>query len=1030
MIIKSLIEFGLKKPVLNHVMLTAVIILAFFSYLKIPKEIFPVSVLDVVSITGSYSGSSSDMLDKIAVDNIENELIALSSIDKINTIVKNGMFKINAQLKKDIKVSDTLDDIKDIVSMSKKDLPSDMEEPTVKVLKQSFPLITVALYSSNISNEKLLNIAKKVKNRLMKVDNLVDIYIWEDSKKELLIKFDENKIEAYGLNKLSVINTISSISTIFPIGKIKDKSNHYYLSTFNGEKNIKNIENMILKIDNKNIYLKDIATIKLGLSDSSTKSHFNSKPNISIGINKGKKGDAVELVKKIKNILENEYQKNYDNLDFDTYSDTSVWIKNRLNTVVSNILFGLFLLFLAITFFINIRISIIVAIGIPTSFFIGLILLNYLDYSLNMLTLLGALIALGMLVDEAVVVAENIYRHMEMGKDKLQACIDGAMEIYPAILAATATTILTFLPILIMDGQTGNFIKVLPILISILLLSSLLEAFYFLPLHAKQLLKIDSKTKKSDLIWIKFKSIYMNILNIALKGKYISIFILVITIFFITFILVKKSKFVFMPPFDTTQIYITGSSGIDKTLEQTEKLAYKVEKKLMKNVDFNKDVDSISSIIGLKLDGKNLPQIEEYYFHIFINLYERAPDNFFNKYINPYLSPKYDDSNMIRKRPAQEIKDEILLKLESFIKNNNFKELNIFVPQTGIVTNDIEISLNGNKDNILKATKNIKNTLSKINGVSNIIDDSSIGNIELKFKVNDYGKQLGITETMILSQLRPFYFKGAYSKMFDDKGIVNIIIQSINKDILSSIYKFNIELINGKKVLLKDIVTIVKQNAFTKIIKENNKRITTITASISNITSSEVYEKLNPLLESLKKEVNINIKGEEAENQKVQKEMLEAFLLGLLLIFIVLVIMFDSIVKPFIILSTIPLSLFGVLIGHSLLNVDIGMPSLIGIVGLAGVIVNDGILMMDFIKKSNSIEELKHYSLLRLRPILITSFTTILGLSTLIFLASGQALILQPMAISLGFGLLGATILNLYYIPMVYRIIYLNKSNH
>ena len=191
---------------------------------------------------------------------------------------------------------------------------------------------------------------------------------------------------------------------------------------------------------------------------------------------------------------------------------------------------------------------------------------------------------------------------------------------------------------------------------------------------------------------------------------------------------------------------------------------------------------------------------------------------------------------------------------------------------------------------------------------------------------------------------------------------------------------------------------------------------------------SEVFEKMDNEIKELRRDVKLVIKGEQEENEKVQKEMAQAALMAIVLIFMALVWMFDSFLKPLIILSTIPLSILGVLIGHLIMGINISMPSLIGMVGLSGVIVNDGIIMMDFIKKAKSVGELVHYSKMRLRPILLTSITTVLGLGTLIFFSSGQALILQPMAVSLGFGILWATILNLYYVPMVYRIIYLRKS--
>ena len=1027
--IKNLIEFSLRKPLLNHFFLLFILLLSVFSYLKIPKEIFPPSVLDAITINGQYSGASSEILDKIAVSQIEDELLSLSSADKISSTIKNGSFSINIELKAGYKAKDVLDDVKDIVTKIKADLPSDMDEPTVKSVEFAFPLITVAVYSqdNNHSKEYLIQIAKEIKSKVMQLKDLSQVSVLGESDKELLISFDDEKINAYGLNKTSVINTISSLSSIFPIGIIKDSTRHYYLSTFNGEKDIEKIRNTILKIDGKTIYLKDIANIKFTLGDVANISHFNANTNIAVGINKGLSGDAIELVKQIKQITK-EFEAKYTDLDFDTYIDTSIWIKNRLNTVVSNILFGLILLFIALCVFINIRIAIVIAIGIPTSFMIGLISAEYMGYSLNMLSLLGALIALGMLVDEAIVVAENIYRHLEMGKDRFTAARDGALEMFPAVLTATATTIFAFLPILLMTGEVGKFMQILPIMISILLLSSLLEAFFFLPLHAKEILIVNKSERKSHKIWEFNYNLYGNILAFLLKGKYITIFLMVTLIILFSVIIFKNQKFVFMPSFDSTQIYITGSVGVGKKIEQTEELVLELEKKMLKSLDFKNSISSISSVTGMKLDGKNLPHYEEFYFHIFVNLHENAADNFFDRYINPYLSPKYDDSNMIRNVSAQEIEEELKKILESYIKSDKYEELNIFVPQTGIVKNDVEIAISGKKEDVEIAVKKLQDALGKVQGVSNIADDSIIGNYELKFKLNSYGNSLGITEEAILNQLRPFYFKGTYSKMFDDKGIIDIIFESQHKDILESLDNFSILTSSNQKVLLKDVVEFIKVPAYSQIFKENNEQIISVTASLDTITSTELYEAINDEIIELRKSVKLDIKGEQKENEKVQKEMGQAALIAIVLIFMALIWMFDSVVKSLIILTTIPLSILGVLIGHLIMGINVSMPSLIGMVGLAGVIVNDGIIMMDFIKKAKNIKELLEFAKMRLRPILLTSITTILGLATLIFFASGQALILQPMAVSLGFGILWATVLNLYFVPMLYRIIYLRKA--
>ncbi|MGB5867129.1 MAG: efflux RND transporter permease subunit [Arcobacteraceae bacterium] len=1027
--IKAIIKFGLEKPILNHMLLLFIFILTIFSYLNIPKEIFPISSLGSVSITGSYVGASSDMLDVMAVEKIEDELSSLSEADTISTVVKSGYFNINVKLKRQYKPIDVLDDIKDIVTKTKENLPSDMDEPIVKEVTQSFPLITVAIFGDKTKTQ-LLTIADTIKSRLSHFEDLVSIDIWGDSDKELQITFDEAKIAAYNLDKTTLINVISQNSSIFPAGIIKDVGTHYYLSSQNGEKNLEKLQNTILKIGEVKIYLKDVATIEYKLADVNNISHFNGKPNISIGINKGNSGDAISLVKEIKEVLKEEAA-NYSDIQFDTYTDTSVWIKNRLNTVVSNILFGIILLSIALFFFINARIAFVVAIGIPTSFMIGLISAEQMGYSLNMLSLLGALLALGMLVDEAIVVGENIYRHLEMGKDKMSAALDGAYEMYPAVLTATATTIFAFLPILLMSGETGVFMRILPIMISVLLLSSLVEAFFFLPLHAKQTFLANKEGKRADNIWDKNKKLYKLILDFVLKWKYSAVIILVSFILISSVLLFKTLKFEFMPKFDTTQVYISGSVGVGHSIEETEQIVLKLEKKLLANFALGDDLDSISSVIGIKLDGKQLPQNEEFYFQLFVNLQESAPVNIFDTYINPILSPKYDDTDMTRTKTAQSMADAMRKTLQKEINSKEFAELKVYVPGAGIVSNDIELAVSGkNETKVLEAISKLKTELNKIAGVSNVSDDILLGNIDLKFEVNRYGQNLGFNETNLVNVLKPYYFKASFSKMYDEDGIVDIIFQSKNKDKLGSLNNFEVSVPNStQKVLLKDVVIFKNIPILSQIFKEDGVRVKSITASLNTTTSDEVYALLQPTIDELSKTVLIDIKGEQKENKKIKEEMGQAFIIALVLIFISLVTMFDSIVKSLVILSTIPLSILGVLAGHFIMGLNLTMPGLIGMVGLAGVIVNDGIIMMDFIQKAKDIEDMKRLALLRLRPILLTSLTTILGLSTLIFFASGQSLILQPMAVALGFGILWATILNLYYVPMIYRILYLRKEN-
>lgn len=1038
--IRSFVTFAIDRPIINHILLVFMLLLSIFSYQNIPKEIFPPAELDQVSITGGYPGASADVLDKMVVKNIEDELGSISEIDNIDTTIQNGLFFINADIKTGSDNQLVLSDVKDVIATIRRDLPSDMDEPIAKIAVHDFPLLLVAI-SGERPKKELLDIAEDIKSRLSAYKDLSGITIRGDADDEVLVHVDEQKLIAYGLPKEAVFRTIGTLSSIFPIGTIEQKGSHLYISTINGEKSAKALEETLITVGGKRIRMGDIATVSFGLGDSSEISHFNGVRNISVNINKTKEGNAIALSKEIKAMLA-EVEKTYEGVTLEAYTDTSIWIKNRLNLVSSNILFGLILVFLALFMSVNYKIATVVAIGIPASFMITLIGADQIGYSLNMLTLLGALIALGMLVDEAIVVAENIFRHMEMGKSPREAAIDGSVEMFPAVLTATMTTVFAFLPLLILSGQMGMFMKVLPVMISILLVSSLFEAFYFLPLHSKELFTMrdaDQKHTKND-FWVRMDRIYEGILGRMLEKKKRSLALLVGGILLATVGMMSITRFQLFPEFDSTQIYLNGKVDVNYQLEDTEEVVTQIEEQLLEYYGEG-EVSSITSVVGLFLNSDQTFETGDNLFHIFINLHEKAPENFFDTYLNPIFSLEYDGSDMIREGKAQEIaqatQKEVINRLRELKAPNGeklFSQINLFVPQTGIVGHDIEIGLSSvDEAQKLEALQRLKSELAKIEGVYDIADDAKEGVKELKLRVNEYGQMLGITEAYLTSELKGLFLKGEYGKMFDETGLVRLRIEDPNKDRRLKVSSVTLTTPDGQSVVrLDEVCDFTYKKSFVKIFKEDGKRVSSVTARVDSnrVLATEVMEQIRPLLGLFEEEgLKVIIKGEEKENKQMKREMTQAALIAIFLIFIALVWMFNSLVLPLIIVSTIPLSIVGALIGTYLMGINLTMPGVMGLIGLAGVVVNDGLIMLSFIKGSKDYPELMEKAGHRLRPIMLTSVTTVLGLFTMIFFASGQALIIQPMAISLGFGIAWATVLNLYYVPLMYAVIYKVKSD-
>ncbi len=1029
--IRKFIEFAIDKPLLNHMLLGFIMLLSIFAYINIPKEIFPPMTMDKVSITGGYVGTSADILDKMVVKSIEDDLQNIDDLDVITTSIRNGSFSISVDIKPGSDNASVLNDVKDILSTVRKDLPADMAEPIAKLKTHAFPLVLIAI-AGDVQKDELLLKADELKSQLSRLKDLSDISIRGDADEELVITIDEKKLQAYGLQPVLAIQALEKISSIFPVGTIKEKGSHLYISTFNGEKNKESIEDTIINVSGYRVRIGDIANVSFELSDEIELSHFNGHRNISVNVTKSKDGNAISLVKDIREILKENSLK-YPEFKYEIYTDTSVWIKNRLNIVFSNIIFGLILVSIAMLIFINKGIAIVVAIGIPVSFMIGLIVSELLGHSLNMLSLLGALIALGMLVDEAIVVAENIYRHMEEGMDRREAAIVGSIEMFPAVLTATLTTVFAFLPMLLLSGEMGTFIKIIPIMITVLLLSSLFEAFFFLPLHAHDFLKVSKDGSFTKRLWKKLHSWHSKVLHFVFKRKWASLILIVVSIFALTFILVKNSKFQLFPDFDTTQVYVIGKVNINSELKDTEKVVTTIEKSLIAKLDKD-DVSSVTSVIGFRMDAKNRVETGENFFHIFVDLHERAPSNVFDTYISPLFSFGYDKNVLIRKHDAKEIAKILEEVVKPFRKLKDgettvYEELVVRVPGAGVVAHDIEVSLSGkNEKSTLEGLKYLEDELSKIEGVKDISNDADIGEKELKLRVNSYGQRLGFNEELISNELRAYYLKGEYGKMFNESGLVRIKIESGANEKLSSISTMEVRVPSTDQFIeLKEVCDFIIIQGFVELKKEDGIRIRSLFASLDKavITSTEVMNKIAPAFEKLKNDgFTVDIKGEEKENNKNKIEMLQSAVIAIFLIFITLVWLFDSIKKSLIVISTIPLVLFGVYFGHLIMGLNMTMTGMIGIVGLAGVVVNDGLIMVSFIKDAEDTEDLMKKAKKRLRPILLTSLTTVLGLLTLIFFASGQALILQPMAVSLGFGIAWATVLNLVYVPLLYAVTY------
>ncbi len=1019
-----MIKFFLNNPKMNYALFVLIAFLGIYSYTHTPKEIFPTFDLDKIKISGSYAGTSIDIMDKIAVREIEDRVKGLEGIDDMTSAITPGSFVIILDVIKGVNKYNLADKVKDAVADAKQNFPDDMNDPKVTVLNTTKALLTLSVSSSKKSLSQLKDIADSVKTKVLGVKDVSDVTVYGDSDMYYNILIDEKKLEALGINKTAFLAALGNISYIFPVGKIEGKSKHFYISTYNGAKTAKEMKDTIISIGGKKIYLSDVAIVQKRYEDSTTFSTINTKPSLNLAITQTEDGNALVATKNIEK-LKKQLEKKYKNVTFTISDDNSSKIKDRLNVVISNILFGIILVTLLLALLINPKMAFIVGLGIPTSFIMAAIYFHLFGYTINMISLIGVLLALGVLVDDAIVVAESIQQYLEEGFSPKEAALRGSSDVAKPVIMASITTLFSFIPILMISGTMGEFIKLIPIAVSALLVASLIESFVFLPLHAAHILNNKSKV----LSWERPNRIYSYIIHKLMVYRKTFLFAFLVLVPLLTVVGVKSSRFQMFPKFDSTTMRISLKMDINTPIEETYKKVNIVANALYKNRK-KFDIKTVSTIAGYRRNAAGSGENYPYVAYINIELYKLKPQDFVNKYITPNLSLYYDKKGRIREKKSQDIAKNIkaFFKKKKFKKKLNLQELFVAERRAGPVKTDIKIGVISN--NTLKtnqAIKNIENALGKLKGIKSISNNAHAGIDEIKLKLNRYGEELGLNERSIGSLLSNFFLEKKISTALDDENLLDIKVQSIDKDDIGRLKNIKIPLEDGKSVSLHEVADFVINKSFERVSKDFGVRTFYIYANVNPkiLTANEAIDKIQPTLSKVKKSgVTLKLLGEKKKNAELKSDMMSASFIAILLIILSLLYLFNSFKDTFIIASVMPFSFLGVIIGHQIMGLNLSMPSIIGALGLAGVVINDGILMVTYLRKTKTLDEFFSESAKRLRPIFLTTITTLIGLSTLIFFPTGQAVIFQPLAVSLGFGLGWGTILNLLYVPTLYAVLH------
>jgi len=1027
-----LIRFSINNPLVTNLMLVIVVILGVLSWQSMPQEMFPAIEMDVISVSVEFEGASPEEVERQIAIPLEEEFDGMADNDVMSSTSNEGMASLTIKLKSGTDVDQYMRDAQTALDQIT-DLPNEAEEPELVRVKARFPVISLSLYG-DVARGYLYDEADRIKQRMAKVPGVASVGVSGNREWELWIEVDPFVLAAHQVSLGQVLSAIRGNLRDLPGGSLKASEGDILLRGKGVAPNPEEIAEISVRSNARGgqLRLGAIATIELRLEEAQTIGRFNGQPSVNMTVTKTAEASTIDVADAMREFADQLRKELPPTIKVGMYNDLSVYVKTRLNTVKSSGLVGLFLVLLSLYLFLNFRVALITAMGIPVSFLFAVIAIYYLGYTINMISLFAFLIALGLIVDDAIIVTENMYRHMEMGKPAHEAARIGAREVLWPVVASTATTVAAFLPMFAIKGVMGAFIAVIPVVVSASLLGSLWEAFGVLPSHAAELLRTSDKetrTHERRVDWSVLLERYIGWLRSALAHRYfvtlLSIGILMVALVFA----VTRIPFQLFDEVDIGQFFINAEAPQTYSLEDTALLAEKMEDIVLESMG-DDELKTLLTNVGVTFIDFNRFQLGSHYIQLVVDLEKAQPDGFIERYITPLVSLKFAWEGT-RTRPTEEIINELREKLQAVA---GIRRIAIQRPQGGPAGADLEVGVTGPDVDVLRQQADrLTEYLQRMPGVHDVRHNLEVGKLEYQYSLNSRGKELGISQNELADAVRTGFLgvEAVHVTMADKRVPVRVIYpEAIRHG--SDLEQLPIVLDDGRLVYLGDVAEITAGRGMNTISRRDTRRLGLVTADVDGavITPLEV----TGLLQAEFGDIGASLPGYELLFLGEKKDAAESFdgmrdamLISAALIFFILAALFRSLLDPLVVMFAIPFGLIGVVFGHILFGYNLQFLSAIGFLALTGIVVNDSLILVSFAKRMRGegmdrIEAMVEAGRVRVRPILLTSITTFLGISPLIFFATGQTAFLSPMAVSLGFGLLFATGIILISIPCFYLI--------
>ncbi len=1023
------IRFSIDNPLIVNLTLILVLIMGISAWYSMPQEIFPLIELDIVTVRTDFEGASPEEVEQQITLPLEEEFEDSQDIDYISSSSNEGYSIIVIRLKSGSDVDNFMRDARTILDRVD-NLPDLAEEPELHRIRTRFPVITLTLYGE-LADAELYAIAERARRQMIQVDGVASVGLAGDREWEIWVIVDPHELAALRVPLNQIILALKDNMRDQPGGTIKSSEGDIRLRGKGIAPDPEQMADIVLR---RNQYggqlrLGDVAKIERRFEAAQTYARFNGQPSVNLIVTKTAQASTIEVARLIRELEKDIRRSLPDSVQVGLHTDVSVYVKNRLSVVKSSGLLGLLLLLISLYLLLNFRVALITAFGIPVSFLVAVMLMHYFGYTINMVSLFAFLIVLGMIVDDAIIVTENVYSHMERGAGNRDAAIAGSREVFWPVVVSTLTTIAAFIPMYSIGGILGEFIKVIPLVVTCALAGSLLEAFVVLPSHAAHFLRINSTRKKQFVDWPRWLGKYARFLHWALHNRYS---IAVASIGMLTISLAYAYTRIPYQQFGDVEIgqfFLNIEAPNTYSLEDSLQLTEQLEEVILDKVKEN-ELQSLLVNVGYSIidfqrskSGSNLIQF-------IVDLKKPVAEGLIEKWISPVVSLDFSHSGT-RTRSTDELID--IIRLE-FQKYSAVKRLSVLRPQAGPAGNDIEVGIVSDDTELLQLKADeIRNYLRRMPGVHDVQHDQEAGKLEFRYELNDRGRQLGITQSQLADAVRSGYLgvEVVHVNWKAKRIPVRLIYPETVRRHSASLAELPVVQADGRTVYMGDVADISVSRGLNKIRRRDAQRMATITAEVDSsiitplVATAQIKKEFTPKVGEAGYE--LLFLGEKRDAEEAFAGMFKAMLISLVIIFFMLTALFKSLLDPCVVMITIPFGFIGVVIGHALFAYNLQFLSVVGMLALSGIIVNDSLILVDVIKRLRRegverIEAILQAGNARARPIVLTTITTFLGVSPLIFFATGQTKFLAPMAVSLGFGLVFATTLILITLPCFYLI--------